>query len=181
MSPVKRDPKTGRIIGRSDVEITREMKPEPEDFFRYNKKEPGYYYYWAKNDPRRVQQLEREGYEVDPAATRKESSERVEASRQYLKRQLESSSISKADALAAKEALDKLDSGNLDTTVNIPEHIMMRTTNENRKAREEEKQAKSKLMGDKIEADVRDLQKALQRSGEGGIKAFKNLFDDINK
>jgi hypothetical protein len=72
-----------------------------------------------------------------------------------------------------------MDSSPSDTTVNIPGHILMRTPVENRRRRQEAKLQRSKMMEDRIQADVQALNKALEKSGKGGIKAFRDLFDSI--
>jgi len=153
--------------------------PEPEDFFRYEGKDKDMYYHWAENDPRRIQALKRKGYEVDPAASSAQAAKKVEAQREYLKKTMHDPSTPKENQQMARELLNRMENSPADTVVNIPGHVMMRTSMENRRKIMEGRDAKSRQMEDKIESDVRDLNKALQRSGKGGIKAFRDMFDSI--
>lgn len=159
-----------------------ECEPQsPEDFFRYEGKDPRFHYHWAENNPRRIQQLKREGYEIDPAASSAESAKKVEAQREFLKKTLNDPATSKENAAMAKEIMDRMGNVPVDTTVNIPHHIMMRTSIENRQKRMAARLNTSKKMEDMIQSNVRDLNKALQKSGKGGMKAFKDLFDSIKE
>ena len=81
----------------------------------------------------------------------------------------------------AKELLTRMESVPIDTLTNIPGHVMMRTSMENRQKILDARSQKSKAMEDKIESDIRELNKAMQRSGKGGIKAFKDLFDSVKE
>lgn len=154
--------------------------PEP-DFFDYeDKKDPKYHYHWAENDPRRVETLKRKGYEVDPSATSQGAAQKVANQKKFLERTMNNEKASRGDREMAKELHDRLGSGKpLDTVANIPGHIMMRTSVQNRKKIMDKRMRISESMGEKIQADVADLNKALQRSGKGGIKAFQDLFDKI--
>ncbi|MBA7660467.1 hypothetical protein ES703_68469 [subsurface metagenome] len=155
--------------------------PEPEDFFRYEGKDPTMYYHWAETNPRRVQELKRKGYEIDPAASSSQAAKRVDAQREFLKKTIYDSGTTKENAQMAKELLNRMESTPVDTLTNIPGHVMMRTSMENRAKIMKGREEKSRKMEDKIEADIRDLNKAMQRSGKGGIKAFKDLFDSVKE
>lgn len=154
---------------------------QPNDFFRYEGKDPRFHYHWAENNPRRIQQLKREGYEIDPAASSAEAAKKAESQRDFLRKTLNDPNVTKENAAMAKEIMDRMGSAPVDTTVNIPQHIMMRTSIENRRKRMESRYNKSKVMEDMIQSNIRDLDKALQKSGKGGMKAFKDLFDSVKE
>ena len=160
------------------VEVTTGKEP---DFFNYeDKKDPKYHYHWAENDPRRIEELRRKGYEIDPAATSKGAAQKVDNQRKFLERTLKNEKARREDKDMAKEMLDRMGDGKpIDTVACIPGHIPMRTPIENRRKIMEKRQRISESMGEKIQQDVQDLNKALQRSGKGGIKAFQDLFDKI--
>ena len=155
--------------------------PPTEDFFAYEDRDPNMYYHWAENNPRRIQELKRKGYEVDPAASSSQATKRVDAQREFLKKTMHDPDTPKENAQMAKELLNRMESIPVDTLTNIPGHVMMRTSNENRQKILDGRKAKSRQMEDKIESDIRELNKAMQRSGKGGIKAFKDLFDNIKE
>lgn len=155
--------------------------PETEDFFRYEGKDPNMYYHWAENNPRRIQALKRKGYEIDPAASSSQATKRVDAQREFLKKTMYDPNQPKENTQMAKELLDRMESVPVDTLTNIPGHVMMRTSMENRVKIMKRREEKSRQMEDKIESDIRDLNKAMQRSGKGGIKAFKDLFDSVKE
>lgn len=169
----------GQFVKADKVEVGNERPPEADDFFRYDSKDPKYHYHWATNDPRRIRELQRKGYEVDPAASSSDAAGKVEAQRAYLKRAINDPNASKEAKEMNKEILSRMESAPVDTVVNIPQHIMMRTPMENRRRIMAAREDKSRKMEEKIEADIRDLNKAMQRSGKGGIQAFKDLFDSI--
>src|SRR3989304_4719189 len=100
---------------------------QPDDFFRYESKDPRFHYHWAENNPRRVQYLKREGYEVDPAASSSEAAKKVEAQRENLQKTITDPSVTKENADMAREILSRMGNAPVDTTVNIPGHVMMRT------------------------------------------------------
>jgi hypothetical protein len=150
-----------------------------QDFFHYPDKDPNCHYHWAANNPLKVQRLQREGYEVVNAPTSSQSKEQVDHQRELLKRKIASLDTPPEQAKAAKEMLDRMESGNVATSVNIPEHVMMRTSNENWEKRQAQKKARSDSMEASIKQSVEDLSKALKRSGLGGMKAFKDLFDRV--
>ena len=135
---------------------------EKTDFFKVEKRDPNFHYHWGENTPRRVQEMKRQGYEIDPASSGRAAKEKVEKSKEFLKRQLNSSDTMKEDKMVAKELLDRMDSSPSDTTVNIPGHILMRTPVENRRRRQEGKMQRSKMMEDRIQADIQSLNKALE-------------------
>lgn len=173
-------------MGKDSVDFKHlepgEYEPQnPEDFFRYEGKDPRFHYHWAENNPRRIQQLKREGYEVDPAASSAEASKKADAQREFLRRTLNDPATSKENAAMAKEIMERMGSAPVDTTVNIPHHIMMRTSIENRQKRMADRINKSKGMEDRIQGEIRDLDKALKKSGKGGMKAFKDLFDSVKE
>ena len=158
------------------IEVGSDLSGE-QDFFHYPDKDPNYHYHWAANTPQKVQRLQRAGYEVVNAPTSAQSKEQVAHQKEFLKRKMADLNTSPAEAKAAKEMYDKLDSSNVATAVNIPEHVMMRTSNENWEKRQAQKRARSDSMEAQIKQSVEDLSKALKRSGLGGMKAFKDLFD----
>jgi len=173
-------------MGKDSKEFERlepgECEPvQPEDFFRYEGKDPRFHYHWAENNPRRIQQLKREGYEVDPAASSAEAAKKVDAQREFLKKSMNDPATSKENVAMAREILERMGSAPVDTTVNIPHHVMMRTSIENRRQRMESRITKSKKMEDMIQANISDLDKALKKSGKGGMKAFKDLFDSVKE
>lgn len=155
--------------------------PETEDFFAYEDRDPNMYYHWAENNPRRIQELKRKGYEIDPAASSSQAAKRVDAQREFLKKTIYDPNTPKENAQMAKELLNRMESTPVDTLTNIPGHVMMRTSMENRAKIMKRREEKSKQMEDKIESDIRELNKAMQRSGKGGIKAFKDLFDSVKE
>jgi len=154
---------------------------EEGDFFEYPSKDPNFHYHWAENNPRKIQMLKRLGYEIDPCATSKESNEKVKHQIDFLKKKISSLDASPSDAKAAKELLSQIENSNIDTTVNIPQHVMMRTTEEIWKKRQAKKMQRSASHEAQIQQNIEDLSKALKRSGAGGMKAFKDLFDRISK
>jgi len=173
----------------ADKKVTEEnskipsVEPVPleqkKDFFHVEGKDPRFHYHWVDSDPRRVQELKREGYEVDPATTSGAAKDKVEQQREYLKRHLDDPKTTKADATVAKDILDRMETAPVDTKINIPGHILMRTSVDNRRRRMEDRLQRSKSLEESIQADIRDLNKTLQKSGKGGIKAFRELFDSI--
>jgi len=171
----------GRIADSPKITNGNNPPPETEDFFRYEGKDPDMYYHWADNNPRRIQELKRKGYEVDPAASSSQAAKKVEAQREFLKKTMYDPDTPRENQQMAKELLNRMETSPMDTVTNIPGCVMMRTSMENRKKIMEGRDAKSRRMEDKIESDVRELNKAMQRSGKGGIKAFKDLFDSVKE
>lgn len=162
------------------VEWGSNPAPLPDDFFKPSEKtDPNFRPYWALNDPRRVHELKRKGYEVDPSVSSEQVAKKVEAQREYLKKAMYDPNVSKENAQVAKDILARMESAPLDTVTNIPHHVLMRIPADKYKEIVQKKLDVSKQMGDKIAADVNDLNKALQRSGKGGIRAFQDLFDSI--
>lgn len=173
--------KFAKSADEPEIKAGNNPPPETEDFFRYEGKDPNMHYHWAENKPRRVQELKRKGYEIDPAASSSEAAKRVDNQREFLKKTMYDPNTTKENAQMAKELLNRMESQPVDTLTNIPGHVMMRTSMENRKKIMEGRDAKSRMMEEKIESDVRELNAAMQRSGKGGIKAFKDLFDSIER
>lgn len=153
--------------------------PPPDDMFNVEGKDPNFHYHWASENPRRLQELKRKGYEVVEESSSKSAQDREKNQKQFLERALRNPEISKADATVAKELLEKMNAGKMDRLINIPQHVLVRTPVENRRRIMEERQAKSKAIEDRLKQDIHDLDKALKRSGKGGMKAFKELFDSI--
>jgi len=165
---------------RVRVEAGNTRKPEPDDFFKTSfEKDPDFHYHWASQESRRIHELKRKGYEIDPASSSEEASKKVSSQREYLKRTMYDPDTPKANAEMAKELLDRMESAPTDTVNNIPNHVLMRIPMEKRREIMEKRKEVSKQMEAKIQADVRDLNKALQRSGKGGIQAFKEMFDSL--
>lgn len=162
------------------IEVGKDLSDD-KDFFHYPDKDPDCHYHWAANNPLKVQRLQREGYEIVNAPTSAQSKEQVEHQREQLKRKIASLDTPPEQAKAAKEMLDRMESGNVATVVNIPEHVMMRTSNENWEKRTAQKRARSDSMEAQIKQSIEDVSKALKRSGLGGMKAFKDLFDKIKQ
>jgi hypothetical protein len=147
--------------------------------FNVEGRDPKFHYHWATDDPRRLQALKKKGYDVVQESSSKEAKGREKNQRTFLERALKHPDITKADATVAKELLDKMNAGKMDTLVNIPQHVLVKTPIENRRKIMEERQAKSKAIEDRLKQDIHDLDKALKRSGKGGMKAFRELFDSI--
>lgn len=171
--PVRRE-------GSPRIEAGNTPPPEPNDFFKTTeKKDRDMHYHWAQDDPRRIHELQRKGYEIDPSASSTDAAKKVENQREFLKRTMHDPNTPKENAAMAKELLSQMDSRPLDTVNNIPGHVLMRQPMEQRVKEMKRREDVLKKMGDKIDSDVRDLNKALQRSGKGGIKSFLELFDSV--
>jgi hypothetical protein len=153
--------------------------PPPEDMFNVEGRDPNFHYHWAEENPKRLQELKRKGYEVCQESSSSAAKGKEGSQRKFLERALNDPKISKADATVAKELLDKMDAGKMDTLINIPSHVLVRTPVANRRRIMEERAKKSKQIEDRIQQDIHDLDKALKRSGKGGMKAFRELFDSI--
>jgi len=161
-----------------NIEVGADLS-DNNDFFYYPNKDPNFHYHWPASNPLKVQRLQREGYEAINAPTSAQAKEQVDHQRELLKRKIASLDTPPEQAKAAKEMLEQMESGNVATVVNIPEHIIMRTPIENWEKRQAQKRARSDSMEAQIKQSVEDLSKALKRSGLGGMKAFKDLFDKI--
>lgn len=152
------------------------IPPEKEDFFKVEGgKDPNFHYHWARNDPRRVHQLKREGYEIAPASS-KEAKEQVEYQKKSLMKQLNDPEVSEANKKMAKEVLTILEQAPKDAPLGIAEGVLMRTPMANRLKRMEARQNALKGLEDSIEASIQDLDAGLKRSGRGGIEALKELL-----
>lgn len=165
---------------RPRIEAGDIPRPDPEDFFKTtHEKDRDMHYHWASDDPRRIHALKRKGYEVDPSSSSAEAAQKVERQREFLKRTMHDPDTPKENAAMAKELLNQMDSKPLDTINNIPGHILMRQPMELRVKEMQRREDVLKKMGDKIQSDVRNLDRALKMSGKGGMKSFLELFDSV--
>ena len=176
-------PTKGKIVKEESsprIEVGSTPVHEKPDFFKPTmEKDPNFHYHWATNDPRRIHEMKRKGYEVEPTASSEEAAKKVENQREYLKRQMHDPNTTKENAHMAKELLNRMESAPIDTVTNIPQHVLMRQPMEQR--RETMKRRADIVASQKaqLDADVRSLDKALKKSGKGGIKAFREMFDSI--
>ena len=116
---------------------------EPEpDFFFVEDKDENFYYYFAKDNPREVRKLERHGYEV----------------------------VNSTNSSSGEEAVSQR--SKIDSTIGIPEHVLMRTKKENRKRLLDLRNQRDQENNRKMEQNVKDLNKALERGGLGSIQHY---------
>ena len=177
-------PVPDEVKERSGIEVGDNQNPhanQPDDFFAYPSKKPGFYYHWAKNDPRRIHELRRKGYEIDPASSSKDAAGRVATQKEYLRKQINDTNLSREDRDAAGEILRRMEDTPVDTITNIPEHVMMRTPVENRRKIEQKRRDHFKNMDEAIERDKHDLIKALRRSGKGGLRELQDILEQASK
>ena len=176
-------PTKGKIVKEESsprVEVVSTPSSEKPDFFSPTmEKDPNFHYHWASDNPRRIHEMKRKGYEMDPTSSSEEAAKKVNNQREYLKRQMHDPSTSKENAQMAKELLNRMESAPIDTVTNIPQHVLMRQPMEQRRETMKRRSDIVKSQKAKLDADVRDLNKALQRSGKGGMKAFREMFDSI--
>lgn len=165
---------------RSGIEVGADRSQIGKDFFSPTiEKDPDFHYHWPTNDPRRIHEMKRKGYEIDPSASSEAAAQKAENQRAFLKRQIHDPDTPKENAEMAKELLTRMESAPIDTVTNIPSHVLMRQPMEQRKKVMQGRTDASNQMKDQIDANVNDLNKALQKSGKGGIKAFQEMFDSI--
>lgn len=155
--------------------------PQKPDFFLYENKDPNFHYHWASSNPRRVQQLKREGYEVVSLSSSADAQNEVKHQRESLKRQLNDPDVSEANKKMAKVVLDMMDKSPMGTELGIPEHVLMRIPMAERIKRMQKRQDILKSQEDAIEQNIHELDIAMKRSGKGGIEAFRELFDRIDE
>ena len=103
-------------------------KPEPDDFFKYEGKEDGRHYHWPTNDPRRIQEMKRKGYDVVKVKSNDAVHQAQQAQRDILTRIRDNKSTPEKDAVAAQQLLQKLDVAPLDTVSNNQGHVIMQTS-----------------------------------------------------
>jgi flagellar biosynthesis GTPase FlhF len=169
-----------RPEGSPRIEVEESRKPDPDDFFKpTNKKDPNFHYHWAENTPRRVHAMKRKGYEIDPTSSSEEAHRKASNQREYLKRTMHDPDTPKENAEMAKELLNRMESAPVDTVTNITGHVLMRQPMEERIKTMQRREDISNKMKDRLEADIRDMDKAMKRSGQGGMKAFTDMFDKI--
>jgi uncharacterized protein YPO0396 len=176
-------PTKGKIVKEESsprIEVGSTPIAEKPDFFKPTMdKNPDFHYHWASDNPRRIHEMKRKGYELDPTSSSEEAAKKSQNQREYLKRQMHDPGTSKENAQMAKELLNRMESAPIDTVTNIPQHVLMRQPMEQRRETMKRRQDIVKSQKAKLDADVRDLNKALQRSGKGGMKAFREMFDSI--
>jgi len=157
------------------------IPPQKPDFFMYEHKDPNFYYHWAKDDPRRIQHLKREGYEVVHLATSKDAQSEVKHQRESLKKQLNNPDVSDENKRMAKIILEQMDKTPMGTELGIPEHVLMRIPMAKRIERMQKRKDLMKAQEDRIERSLNEIDQGLKRTGKGGIEAFKELFDRIEE
>jgi hypothetical protein len=162
----------------TDIEVGDDLEPQ-HDFFHVEKKDPNYHYHWPENSARRIQQMKRDGYEIDPSVSSSEAAKKRDSQKDYLKRQLDNPNISKADAAAAKDMIQQLEATPVDTATNIPEAVLMRTSEENWQKRQQQKQRRLDKMEDHIKENMESIDKTLKREGYGGIQGITDFFKEV--
>jgi hypothetical protein len=172
--------KVAKAEGSSGIEVVSTPAHEKPDFFKPTmEKDKNFHYHWASDDPRRIHEMKRKGYELDPTASTEEAARKVENQRDYLKRQMHDPATTKENAQMAKELLNRMESTPIDTVTNIPSHVLMRQPMEQRRETMKRRQDIVKGQKARLESKIRDLDQSLRKSGQGGMEAFKSLFDSI--
>jgi len=161
----------------SGIEMGDNLEPD-HDFFHHEKEE-GFHYHWPENKPRRIHQMKRDGYEVDPSVSSSEAAKKRDGQKAFLKRQLDNPDVPRSDKEAAKAMLEQLETAPVDTVTNIPEAVLMRTSQENWEKRQRAKQARLDKMEDHIKENMESIDKTLRREGYGGIKGITDFFKEV--
>lgn len=119
----------------------RELSPR-QDMFYVESANPDYVYYHAADDPLRVRQLQLEGYEVCVG----QDGEMI------------------GSPLALQDGADS-------KVVNLPHHVLMRTSRENRAKLDAAKDARLRVHEQDIKDQVDSMRALLERRGLGRMRA----------
>ncbi len=127
--------------------ITGVQYEQEPDFAYVENKNKDYYYYHGEANGREIQRLKRAGYEV-----------------------VNSTTSSDKESAALQER-------GVDTTISIPEHILMRTPMKNRERILEARSQRDQELKRTLDTNIKNLSRALERGGVGSIKHFLKELD----
>ncbi len=127
--------------------ITGVQYEQEPDFAYVENKNKDYYYYHGEANGREIQRLKRAGYEV-----------------------VNSTTSSDKESAALQER-------GVDTTICIPEHILLRTPMKNREIILEARSQRDQELKRTLDTNIKNLSRALERGGVGSIKHFLKELD----
>ena len=154
---------------------------QQEDFFHADVAE-GFVGRWADKNHRRIEELKRKGYEMDPSSSSVEAGRKRDEQIALMEKRINNPNTKPADKQTSADIITQLKQTPIATETSLPHNILMRTTEKNYAARQAMKVQRAEKMKGKMEEDIDRLNHAVRAAGVGGgMKAFMEMTQGENR